>query len=378
MKVYKTYRFNLGVQMPFKETLPYIENMLNSLGILYSGIAFSFKYGKIDAVLKEYPNLKKYHRAEIRNNETIHTISSVRVRSGEKTLIHANLEDEETIRQISAKIPRPYNFLDVELVIDNIAWYKDISFDDVFFDDDIDLSYYFSNSVHLIKSYNFGTKYNIVDVSIELIHTYDKIIDDSEIVKMLSTYLGTSIYNNITIRYNSEEKKKYAESERIIEGLIDIFNNRVKNFSVFTKSMNQGSADSLTNQIMQAANPAGISSAKILKLLCKTHGYQYRYGYGGGYYSCCMINENGHIFGIEHTQKPGTRWININLFMRGLEFSYKIQMGDIVPKTQNDLKIMLEYAFEMAKNMQRNFAAKLLNCYGKTPKWYSEIFLNSN
>lgn len=199
MRVFDTYYYNIIDKVNFKETKPYLEQMLKEQGYSYKNIAFmmdDFRKEPLEKVLSKLPSLQKYEFMEDKHGIADYGITSIRENWSEGE-IYADEEDWADISTVFSKIPRPYNFSSGKLILDGINWFGDV-------DDDIavadwycgkefstaDSPPFLSSRIIHYHFYNDGKKNNRICVTIEVTKE-DGIWDSTSIIKKLESYLGT-------------------------------------------------------------------------------------------------------------------------------------------------------------------------------------------
>ena len=67
MRVFDIYWFNIADKVKFKDTQPYLKNMLAEYGFTWSDLAFSAQNASDDSVIariqQKFPKLEKYFRS---------------------------------------------------------------------------------------------------------------------------------------------------------------------------------------------------------------------------------------------------------------------------------------------------------------------------
>ena len=177
MRVFEYFTYNLN-QIRFKETKDFFDNLLKTLDLQYSGVAFNFKddyNGDIcDKIIKKFPNLKEYKQYAGVESSVGYFFSSFRVKDDSEIIIYVNKEHQDDFSALVRKIPNPINFGFMGVALDNVNWYGEKTQTPVFYSRvgkcDIysnKFHCYYSNSIRLFKEFDFGNKLNLVEIMIE-------------------------------------------------------------------------------------------------------------------------------------------------------------------------------------------------------------------
>lgn len=122
MRVFDIYYFDIIDKVKFKDTKPYIDNVLNQLGLCYKEITFSYNMFStpIEKVLELYPNLLKYcFKYEPYAGEKV--LTSL-IPGWEKGHYYAEKSDWDAIFDIAAKFPDKLRVTGA-IAFNQIDWY---------------------------------------------------------------------------------------------------------------------------------------------------------------------------------------------------------------------------------------------------------------
>ncbi|MFA6308648.1 MAG: hypothetical protein WC677_02735 [Clostridia bacterium] len=372
MRVFESYSFNLKDKVKFKDTKEYIDQLLFNNNIKYDHIGFGFSYGDFDKLLSKYPSLGKYLKHSI--NPFNDELSSVPLKWGDKLNLHVEKEDEKFINEICKRIPRPYNFGFITILLDHVHWFQNISILPACNVDvrpsGFSFDSYNSNSICLQKQFDYGNKYNVVTAKIERTKSFDELTDISDFVKKFLDSLGKPTGQHLFCCLENDEKqaKIYADHEfneiREQSNRKDIF----KEFGIPHPETIEG----IHNRVLEELQlPKGISPKKAMVQQGKEYGYQYK-KFFAGQYIMQKTNVNNHIFQIEFSTIPLTCKFEASVLIKGYNFTHYFTCNQTMIKQQSDAEIFIKKVFEYAHIIEEEYSDMLLELYGKTPKWFDK------
>ncbi len=120
-EIFDTYWFNIADKVKFKDSQPYLKNMLAELGLSWSNLAFSASTVPGDSViariLEKFPKLEKYYHS----TENVPTICSYTESwfSGE---LFSDKSDYDDVFTLFSKIPRPLNIPFGHILLNGVNW----------------------------------------------------------------------------------------------------------------------------------------------------------------------------------------------------------------------------------------------------------------
>ena len=380
MRVFRYYWFNLKDRVLFKDTLAFIEKWLAEKNIKYSGMGFILDHGNNDKISQKYPSIKKYIKPTPESG--MGKISSISDNWDEDKKIHVEQEDENIVREIATKIPRPYNYAFMRFFLDNIQWFDEINTEPA-----IKLPYnrkpdhptefpsafsvlhvHKSNSIHIIKEFDYGKKLNPIEVCIEVTKNDDELLSDENIVNALSDLLGKPYVKSTEIVFDENLQEKFRSAEEHINEKIKILKEKITIPEYERKYIPD--PDEYIARFEHEINLKGIAPKKALLPLCKEYGYKYSKHPGNSGYECIKINGNNHKFTIEFVQLPVKRIFECYLWMQGCNFNFSLALGEFCPDNQEELESRFKDAFKLAISVEPQLSEQLLYYYGKTPNWF--------
>lgn len=220
MRVFDTYWFNIADKVKFRDTQPYLKNMLAELGLSWSDLDFAASIVADDPmtekILKNFPKLKKYyhpaHPAEISATICSYTENWF---SGE---LFTDKSDYDDVFTLFSKIPRPLNISDGHILLNGVNWFGEESLPPVPYynwegRDVSRLTYYVcynSNYIVQYRGFDDGLKRNQVSVCIETTAAPEP-RDSSPIIEKLIPYLGKPVSSYRNCVFSKEEQQKYDD-----------------------------------------------------------------------------------------------------------------------------------------------------------------------
>ena len=402
MRVFQQYYFDLKDRVLFKDTLPFVEAWLAGQGIAYDGMMLAMHFTNIEEdrdtprVIARFPGLEKYCRVKVDiykppsaqaflphlGRTYSSDFTSVPENWPEDMNIHVAKEDEDTIRQIAAKIPRPFNPSATCIALDNVRWFPEINTCPAYIlgrgaPCGYSLFPHLSNSIALGKSSSSGKKHNVIAVSIERTHTLEQLLDDTAILeKMTAAFETAPHYRALRIVFSEEEHRQTQATDEALTPILEDLWAELKPESAVPKDVppeyqcirrqNEGEPDLML--IYMPGEP--VSPKKAILKAVKGMGFQYKYG-PGGYYECWKINQYNHKFKVWFAIKPMTRQLNFGAGISGYNFHVSIPMAhqvDVMKQSVADETAQMAVA--AALQAQARLSDTLLRLYGKTPDWY--------
>ncbi|MCL2884062.1 MAG: hypothetical protein FWF49_01075 [Oscillospiraceae bacterium] len=378
MRVFRQYAFDLKDRVLFKDTLPFVEKWLEENGIAHENMAFMLQHGDADKVVSRYPALQKYKmidtasinvekitpRGILSKSGELHPLryqlSSVPPEWPDNADIHVAKEDELIVREVAAKIPRPFNFGFVQILLDNIHWFPEINpfpaTRGKYPPNAICSDVHQSNRIELIKQFDYGKKHNLVLVRIEVTKSDDELLDVQPIVTKLSETFGKIIEKEMIVVFDEEEILNSSENN---EEFVALLQNLCKELKLGVRYEQY--------PIESFVSTGGTSPKKIMINKMKGTGYRY-ISYGYSRYTFHRVNENHHLFELTFDFPPSIACLRCGLSIRGYNFSVPyISFDSCARKT--DLEGRTEEVVTMALEIEERLEGTLERLYGKSPEW---------
>ncbi len=365
MRVFDTYGFNIADKVKFKDTQPYLKNMLAELGLSWSDLAFSASTVTSDSViariLEKFPKLEKYYHST-ENDPTICSYTENWF-SGE---LFSDKSDYDDVFTLFSKIPRPLNIPFGHILLNGVNWFGEESSSPVpdYNWEGADFSrlsnvHYYSNYIAQHRSYDDGLKYNHVSVCIETTAASEP-RDSSTILEKLIPYLGKPISTDRTCVFSKEEHQKYnVLTKKHSEYLKILMNKTLPNPKKYSLTMNY------------SAPIPHLADIPTLKKAFAGTGFTHKKGNPGwlGEYDC--RDSHGYLYRA-YIQKLSNRctfrvWLEIS----GHNFeTWRCPELDYCMKEEGEsLPILREFALLCTK-IRDEYGDKLAADFGDTPEWY--------
>lgn len=386
MRVFDRYRFNIADKVSFKNTKPYLENMLAELGCSYKRLAFELNcagsniYPLLCSIMEKYPSLKKYYRFEDyseRYRAPYYYIGSFTEKWYEGEL-YADKEDWDDIAAVFSKIPRPYNLPFGGMVLSGINWYDN--------SDDTDMIDYYrmkthsryplakytpfrGNSIVHIRNFDDGRKRNIVFVHVEATANPEP-RDTKDILEKLVPYLGEPFYSYRECLFDMDDTKRLDDLQKI----------HSKRMAEMMRSSLPVPRDDWWREAQKHPHisvsdppiPHVADKFTLNKAFAKT-GFERQKGEPNWLHRYSCIDAHGFLYDA-YTQKL----TNCNMFRVWVEiygYNFKVgynttQMKDYyVSEEGESLDILREFA-EFCVKLRDEYSAELARDFGDTPSWY--------
>ncbi|MCL2810541.1 MAG: hypothetical protein FWD25_01445 [Clostridia bacterium] len=359
MRVFTIVYFDLKQRIPFKETLAYVQERMQSVPFPYGGISidfrdFSIEKNRGEALLKRFPQMERYLAG---CDFIANAVAS---------------EDEEIIRDIVTMVPRPFFFEMMKIALENVNWFVGAPHPPIQLFPQCDVSDQafasvspLSNRVIISKEYGFGTKYNPVKVEIEITKSMQESMDVAPVLQKLTEWFGKPRNNHMLVEFSMEEQQMLLERKKDIIPRLEILAAKTKkelaqvllplpSFSVFDHQ--------------EGLRPlAGLEVKPPLRALSKAHGYRYM-GYSSYRFVCRKVNECNHCFEIvAYVEK--TKHLGLQLEIRGFNFEFRLPLGAVLSTSQVDMEGGLSHCFEKGVELVQNIAPMLVKSFGPSPDW---------
>ena len=353
MRVFKDYGFNLKQRVLYKDTMDFTEQFLSERNILYENIGFALIKGSVEKCVDKYPSLKKYYL-----DGEMSSIPS----NWPAGNIHVDKSDEETIRALIRKVPRPFSFWASTFFLDNVHWFDTINTIPATYNVKRPNAYGFgfqlSNNIRFIKHFDTGRKLNLVSATIEVTNTDDCLLDDSSVLELLTSYLQKPYARSMIVAFNEQEniekEKAIAKTKHIIDRI----------HSAFLEAAEKPG----TGNIYQGLTGlASLSPKQVFSKVGKKWGYTYK-GYGCFIYTIRKINKNNHCFDLlAFVERDKT--LGCIFELKGINFAYSINMGKVLTTSETQLEDGINKMFQKVGKVESELEDILLENHGKSPVW---------
>lgn len=368
MRVFDIYWFNIADKVKFKDTQPYLKNMLAELGLSWSDLDFAASIVDDDPmtekILKNFPRLKKYyHPVEI--GEISATICSYTENwfSGE---LFCDKSDYDDVFTLFSKIPRPLNISDGHILLNGVNWFGEESLPPIPYNLEgrnvSRLTYYvcyYSNYIVQYRGFDDGLKRNEVSVCIETTAASEP-RDSSAILEKLIPYLGKPVETNRTCVFSKEECQKYddlpyKQHSKYLKGFME-------NILPIPKKRPY-----IARSLPPIPHLADITTMK--KAFAGT-GFTHKKGNPGymGEYDC--RDSHGYLYQAYVQKLSDWRTFRIWLEISGYNFTLSAPGLDYSMEEEGEsLPILRAFALLCAK-IRDEYGDKLAADFGDTPEWY--------
>lgn len=365
MRVFDTYCFNIIDKVSFKDTKPYLEQMLREQGFSYKNISFmlyNVVKEKTEKVISKFPSLKKYEFEDHSCGIHDYGVTSIREnwKNGE---VHADKSDLEDISVLFSKIPRPYNFSFGKLILDGVKWFADS-------DESVAISNwdnselfpmehtppFISNRIMQYRFYDDGKKYNNICITIEVTGK-DTIMDSVPIIQKLEPYTGKFYAFGRECVFDKEE---YFKNKNLIEKHSEKIKELGDSFmpeSNFGKQLLRQAVTHVADKFILNKVFKGTRFERIKGQPYLCHLYSY-------------VDNNGYKYDA-YIQKISTGnefrcWLGIS----GYNFYINYSHEDYVAYKEGESLEILKVFARFCDKMIDEYSEELKNDFGITPEWY--------
>ena len=397
MRIFKQTCMDLKSDILFKDTLNYIEEVFEKLGISYDNMGFMFSgvtNDKLEKIVKTHPSLEKYicpHNKSVEGS--YRSMSSGRTDENGNYTLRIDKSEHETLRELVKKTPRPYSFGAISIFLDNVRWFQEVEVNTTpclvnkfSREGNVPPSAYYpqcymSNCVTLTKQFDYGKKFNPVWFSIEVGDEKIGIIDTTKLEERLSTTLGkpfgTRYYHTkYHFYFNDTEKKHLAQQDKEFAVTFNPLTTELLNLINHAEGIQHIRGKHPTwYPWTSASRVSGLSLVKALKkvLPAKTHTYQ---NDGGGFFTVERKNENNHSFVLSCGLSPDFKLLRAEMVISGHNFKHELGCAhdiqttnvfeSIYPNTQKEVEYHIANLATALKEAEDQLSAELLRLYGKS------------
>lgn len=234
MRIFDFYIYNIADIVPRKDTIAYLNSMLQNQFLNYERLSFSItelKGKKLSDLIQDYPNLYKYQYYFERLNKQILTSVTPEWNQG---MIYADKEDWDSIFEVFSKKKHGYNVTG-GVVLQQIDWYG-TGIEQAVLDRYTEMGKatlctrkgIVNNSIIIERDISENKRNNCIQLVIEA--TTDTVPRNTiDIVNKLKPYLGNPISYHRDLFYSSEQTKQYIYYE---DEAIMAFNEELANFAM--------------------------------------------------------------------------------------------------------------------------------------------------
>ena len=366
MRVFDIYSYNLIDIVKFKDTKPYIDNMLRELGLNYNNVFFEINefITKTEDVLKKYPKLEKYKKKDTQCTYEEKFFLTSLTTEWTKGKLYADKEDWDDVFAIVSKVPRGMNVLPV-LILDEIDWYgegvKEAAYDVQESQEQKVFTHaarvFENSSITMVRGYDHGNKMNYLSVSIE--STTDGIPrDTTDIINMLEPYLGKPICKTQKCMYSKEENKTFrlnaGECSKMLEESMEEF---------YPKRYESPYAEFIPK----------LADINKIKKAFKNTDFKVgdRKGLLPGMNQVICIDEHNYFYEviIDRTQNMPNCFC-LYITVEGCNFRISNSQKVVYAYSEEEsLELLYKFA-EFCMEFKEKFGKVLEDRFGNTPEWY--------
>ncbi len=366
MRVFDTYLFNIADKVSFGQTKPYLEQMMEDLGIEYSSLGFSLHTVMgdpvFDSVLQMFPSLKKYYYTEDFDGAPDPYLSSYSEnwRDGG---IHADEEDWDDISALFSKIPRSFSIPFGNLILDGVKWYED-SDDSIAVDHRIvqgkhptlNRPPFKSNRILQVRDFDDGQKYNTIKVCIEATDEPTP-RSTADIIKKLKPYLGEPKWSHRRCIFEREDQERFQELAEVHTKRLQALASEFLPAAVHVPMPGKG------QMILHLADK------RILKKVFADTCFELQKTPNPRDNVFTYKDEHNFRYKITAYRNPAFNEFQLELQITGCNFSIGFSESYGVTQGEESLNILNAFAAFCSKVLDE-YSVELADDFGSTPAWY--------
>lgn len=373
MRIYKRYRYNLASHCKFAQTYSEAEAFLRQNGLCYQNALFhcrnsglNIEHNGIGKVLRKYPELKKYL--------TFSDDTQQSILSNCDLLWACNTEDDdkELVGVLSSKVPRPFSFALIKVVLNRISFFnrdsgQSVSENTIMWDESP-----LSSSICFWKWFDSGIKYNLAHLTIDV--TADEagsnILDDSEYARAFETFFECKPERTETI-VSAPELTPCPEVQNEIDRILAEASESLARW--------EGAEEKLEDMPLPKPEANGVIiidvgihySFKISINLKKRKASGYEYiSYDNGCYFLRKRDSFNHAIELDICTAPMCRRIDTFITYRGMTFRYHFQMSSFTPQDQSEADRYMEALLDVMASFEASYLRRIGALHPGTPDWF--------
>ena len=388
IRVFDKYVYNIADKVKFKDTIKYLENMMQDCDLQYQDISFHFDgYEALDKVLEKYPELSKYYFDFFRTERKILTSITPKWADGK---IYAEPEDWSAIFSIIAKVPRGYHLFPA-ITFDKIDWYGEGVREAALNVNSTTKGHAMMCGTHtainsqitLEREYDYGNKYNMVSVVVEAT-TEDEPRDTSDIIKKLEPYLGQpAIIQNGICRFSIEENTLLKEHERTCSKTLqrmieDVYPEEERSDSAIyvdklTYICDVYPEEKTSNSTVYVSFIPNLANKKKIDKAFKETDFVLgdRDGLLPGMNHVICVDKHNYQFEITFNRTQSSpNYFYFYIDVKGYNFYIKSEQNTIYASSEEEAMEKLYGLADFCMKLKDEFGAILEKNFGCTPEWY--------
>lgn len=391
MRVFDTYYYNIIDKVRYKETKPYLEKMLQELGLSYRQLAFmlsDLRENVNEKVFLKYPELKKYEYVENKHGLSSYGMTSVRENwaKGECYVAPGDIED---VSAVFSKIPNPFNYPFGELVLDGIDWFEgegqsaageskqqNIAVEDWESENQAVLNNlpYVSNRIKQSRFYNDGRKYNNVSVTIEVTipeqgENQSDVKDSGMVIHRLKEYLGEHHGFSRKCIFDKEEIQKHRE-------LCKKHSKKLKELGDTALPKTERTAQTMFSglEVVDGSNISDkftVVDKSMLNRIFKGSGFVREKGTPNLLHKYSCEDDNGYKYEAYIQKISYSNEFRCSVEISGYNFRIEYTHEDYVVLEGEAADILKEYV-KFCEKLVKEYSLEIKKDFGMTPTWYHE------
>ncbi len=371
MRVFDTYYFNIIDKVSFKETKPYLEQMLKEQGFSYNNLSFmlyDLRKETSEKVFSKLPALKKYEFMEDGSGFAAYGITSFG-ENWECGEVYADREDWQDISVVFSKIPRPYNFSFGKLILDGINWFdnsdESVAITNWNYERDripiVDTPPFISNRIMQFRFYNDGKKNNFICVTIEVTGK-EGILDSVPIIQRLEAYIGKHYdFGRVCTFEREEYQKNKALEKKHREKLKELGN-------MFMPESNL--AERLSKNLYSDITIPHVADKVTLDKVFKGTRFERVKGQPNWLHLYSYVDNNSYKYNAYIQKISLENEFRCQIEISGYNFNIKYTHEDYIVEKEGESSDILKVFAQFCDKLIDEYSEELKSDFGVTPEWY--------
>lgn len=377
MQVFETISYNLK-QLRFKDTKAYLDSLLGQLDVTYDNMGFCFDVSleNYAPILKKYPFLEKYLKNRPRErNEIRPELSSIPGDWSKDASIHLLPEDIPLFNEILQKIPRPYNFGFMYVLLDNVHWEDQLPQPCYSSAEPPNFRYcnYFNNKIVLMKEFDYGNKCNPVTLMTKRTEENGTLTDRPAKLQQLLEQLGKPQQTELKCVFEEEEQARFSTDMQAFKQTIDrsVFEKHMLSYRPPAPNPSDfHDTAKIQDLVAETLTPAkGFSPKKVMTAVASKYGYRYQGGTNGEY-RFVRFTPEFHRFMVTISIAPFQSIIDADIEASGYNYSNCFFTTRTLSSSETGLQNFAEQIFLCAQLAEEHYYESLRKLFGPTPAWF--------
>lgn len=364
MRYFVRYTYLVGRKAEFRDLFSMVDSFLSEQKLGYSYMAYDlscFDYEGVSSACHKL-NKKLPQMGQIEIVEEPYT-NKLRISNLDLSGRYMAIGDEESIRFVGSKIPRPFGFHYTSFFYCGIPFLGRV--DERMYRRDETHKYLESHDLlgnFIMLSRNLSGPQSTTVTMVMEIGNHQDVDSARAYSQQLSKALGGVKWSEDMFCWMcADEQERYDLCH--IQAL-----DAVRSATSAVETMVEEMVSDRSEERELQAEPR-FSLSKPLKKIGKSFGYgDYAYDPFGAY-SLVKETEHGHKITLVVDMGPMFRIVRAGFFLSGVGFAYGFQIGGFTPNTQDEADLLIREVFSILQRIEDPYLTQIGANYPDSPPW---------